>query len=74
MDARATVETCRRSVSRVQIRFGDFNEEHYRSSFLADGLHMLVPRHLLHNQLKTTEWQRRASPPACSCCSSPQGF
>eukprot|EP00048_Salpingoeca_helianthica_P012516 m.182740 g.182740 ORF g.182740 m.182740 type:complete len:876 (-) comp15382_c1_seq1:2434-5061(-) len=43
----------------MQIRFGDFTEEYYRTSFLADGLHTLVPAHLLHNQLRTSEWQRR---------------
>jgi hypothetical protein len=49
------------SLNGRQIRFGDYTDEYYRTSFLADGLHTLVPAHLLHNQLRTTEWQRRES-------------
>ncbi len=43
----------------MQIRFGDYDPTRHKHGFLADGLETFVPMHLLHNQLKTSEWERR---------------
>lgn len=42
-----------------KIRFGDHDPAKHKPGFLADGLETFVPAHLLHNQLKTMEWERR---------------
>eukprot|EP00049_Salpingoeca_infusionum_P027617 m.33423 g.33423 ORF g.33423 m.33423 type:complete len:1009 (-) comp9617_c0_seq3:316-3342(-) len=43
----------------MQIRFGDHKAEVHKTGFLRDGLQTFVPAHLLHNQLKSAEWERR---------------
>ncbi|EGD72742.1 hypothetical protein PTSG_04471 [Salpingoeca rosetta] len=43
----------------MQIRFGDFNPQTHVPGFLRGGLETFVPQHLLHNQLRTVEWERR---------------
>lgn len=43
----------------MQIRFGDHNPQKHVPGFLSDALETFVPQHLLHNQLKTSEWERR---------------
>eukprot|EP00055_Hartaetosiga_balthica_P008864 m.34197 g.34197 ORF g.34197 m.34197 type:complete len:977 (-) comp6503_c0_seq2:291-3221(-) len=43
----------------MQIRFGNHNEKIHKSGFLRDALDTFVPQHLLHNQLKTSEWESR---------------
>eukprot|EP00053_Salpingoeca_punica_P016559 m.156694 g.156694 ORF g.156694 m.156694 type:complete len:988 (-) comp16994_c0_seq1:418-3381(-) len=43
----------------MQIRFGDYSAERHKPGFLRSDLDTFVPNHLLHNQLKTAEWERR---------------
>jgi len=43
----------------MQIRFGDYTPDKHNVGFLSDGLETFVPQHLMHNQLKTAEWERR---------------
>eukprot|EP01147_Barroeca_monosierra_P010524 gene10524-2651_t len=43
----------------MQIRFGDFNPSSHVIGFLRGALDTFIPQHLLHNQLKTIEWERR---------------
>mmetsp|Transcript_18112 Transcript_18112/g.53655 ORF Transcript_18112/g.53655 Transcript_18112/m.53655 type:complete len:984 (+) Transcript_18112:203-3154(+) len=43
----------------MQIRFGEYDPAIHKKGFLSDGLATFVPQHLLHNQLKTAEWERR---------------
>lgn len=43
----------------MQIRFGEHDPGKHKPGFLSDGLSTFVPQHLLHNQLKTAEWERR---------------
>lgn len=43
----------------MQIRFGDHDPAKHTVGFLSSGLNTFVPQHLMHNQLKSTEWERR---------------
>jgi len=43
----------------MQIRFGDHDPGTHRPGFLQEGLETFVPKHLMFNQLKTVEWERR---------------
>eukprot|EP00051_Salpingoeca_urceolata_P009912 m.120448 g.120448 ORF g.120448 m.120448 type:complete len:969 (+) comp16502_c2_seq3:1091-3997(+) len=43
----------------MQIRFGDFDPDRHKRGFLLDDLNTFVPPHLLHNQLKTSQWESR---------------
>ena len=43
----------------MQIRFGDYDKTKHKPGFLADGLSTFVPQHLLHNQLRTSDWERQ---------------
>lgn len=47
----------------MQIRFGDHDPKKHNLGFLRDALETFVPAHLLHNQLKSTEWERRKTLP-----------
>ena len=42
----------------MQIRYGDHDPSRHKTGFIADALETFVPAHLLHNQLKTTEWEK----------------
>ncbi len=43
----------------MQIRFGNFSPDRHKPGFLTEELNTFVPATLLHNQLKTAEWERR---------------
>eukprot|EP00039_Didymoeca_costata_P030820 m.31510 g.31510 ORF g.31510 m.31510 type:complete len:985 (-) comp8327_c0_seq1:1941-4895(-) len=43
----------------MQIRYGDHDLKRHKPGFLSDGLETFVPSHLMHNQLRTSEWERR---------------
>lgn len=41
-----------------KIRFGDHDPARHKLGFIGDALDTFVPAHLLHNQLRTAEWER----------------
>jgi hypothetical protein len=43
----------------MQIRFGDHNPTTHKTGFLADDLDTFVPAHLMHNQLKSGQWEAK---------------
>lgn len=42
----------------MQIRYGDHDPARHKGGFITDALETFVPAHLLHNQLKTAEWEK----------------
>jgi hypothetical protein len=45
----------------MQIRYGDHDPARHKGGFITDALETFVPAHLLHNQLKTAEWEKCVS-------------
>lgn len=43
----------------MQIRFGDYDPGRHKAGFLADDLETFVPTHLMHNQLKSAQWESK---------------